>query len=79
MFKKKLVEYFKKAQAERERSESDMVITYSKLAARWNKRVDRVENSRKRKEREAKIKVLKQRSGFNCGSEGERGCTCEYG
>lgn len=58
VFKKKLVEYFKKAQAERERNENEMVITYSKLAARWNKKVDRIENSRKRKEREAKCREM---------------------
>ena len=58
MFKKKLVEYFKKAQAERERNENEMVITYSKLAARWNKKLDRVEKSRKRMEREAKCREM---------------------
>ena len=53
-----MVEYFKKAQAERERNENEMVVTYSKLAARWNKKVDRVEKSRKRQEREAKCREM---------------------
>ena len=56
MFKKKLVEYFKKAQAEREQSDRNMITTYCKLSTRWNKKIDRIENSRKRKEREAKCR-----------------------
>jgi len=56
VFKKKLVEYFKKAQAEREQSDRNMITTYCKLSTRWNKKIDRIENSRKRKEREAKCR-----------------------
>lgn len=58
MFKKKLVEYFKKAQTEREQNDKNMLITYCKLSVRWNKKIDRIENSRKRKEREAKCREM---------------------
>ena len=52
------MEYFKKAQAEREQTDRNMLITYCKLSVRWNKKVDRIENSRKRKEREAKCREM---------------------
>ena len=52
------MEYFKKAQAEREQNDKNMVTTYCKLSVRWNKKIDRIENSRKRKEREAKCREL---------------------
>ena len=58
VFKKKLVEYFKKQQTEREQNDKNMLITYCKLSTRWNKKIDRIENSRKRKEREAKCREM---------------------
>ena len=58
VFKKKLVEYFKKTQAEREQKDKSLLVTYCKLSGRWNKKTDRIENSRKRKEREAKCREM---------------------
>merc|ERR1711892_524999 len=55
VFKKKLVEYFKKSQSEREARDRYLTVTYCKLTSQWTKKVDRVENSRKRKEREGRL------------------------
>merc|ERR1711892_473117 len=54
VFKKKLVEYFKKSQSEREARDRYLTVTYCKLTSQWTKKVDRGENSRKRKQREDK-------------------------
>ena len=35
-----------------------MLVTYCKLSGRWNKKTDRIENSRKRKEKEAKCREM---------------------
>jgi len=58
VFKKKLVEYFKKSQSEREARDRYMTVTYCKLTSQWTKKVDRVENSRKRKEKEGRSREM---------------------
>lgn len=58
VFKKKLVEYFKKSQSEREARDRYLTVTYCKLTSQWTKKVDRVENSRKRKEREGRSREM---------------------
>ena len=58
VFKKKLVEYFKKSQTEREARDRYLTVTYCKLTSQWSKKVDRVENSRKRKEKEGRCREM---------------------
>ena len=58
VFKSKLVQYFKRKNEEREARERYMSETYTKLSAVWNKKVERMENSKKRKEKEAKAREL---------------------
>lgn len=58
VFKKKLVEYFKKSQSEREARDRYLTVTYCKLTSQWTKKVDRVENSRKRKEKEGRSREM---------------------
>ena len=58
MFKKKLVDYFKKSQVEREARDRYLTVTYCKLTSQWTKKVDRVENSRKRKEKEGRCREM---------------------
>lgn len=53
-----LVERFKKRLEEKEAREKYMTETYTKLLAQWQKKVDKVENSKKRKDREAKAREL---------------------
>lgn len=53
-FKKKLIEYFKAKQQERESREKYLTATYSKLMQEWLKKVEKCENSQKRKAKEAK-------------------------
>jgi len=57
-FKKKLVEYFKKRSDDREVRDRYYTETYSKLTFAWTKKVERIENSRKRKEKEAKCREM---------------------
>lgn len=52
------MEYFKKSQSEREARDRYLTVTYCKLTSQWTKKVDRVENSRKRKEREGRSREM---------------------
>ena len=58
VFKKVLIEHFRKKAEEKDARERYLTDTYAKLSAAWNKKVERVENSRKRKERDAKSREL---------------------
>ena len=57
-----LVERFKKRNEEKEARERYMTETYTKLLAQWQKKVDKLENSKKRKEREAKARELYEKN-----------------
>ena len=57
-FKRTLVERFKKRNEEKEARERYMTETYTKMMATWSKKVDKFENSKRRKEREAKTREL---------------------
>lgn len=57
-FKRKLVEYFKKRHANKNERDSHLTQTYSKLMTEWLKKVEKVENSKKHKERVAKNREL---------------------
>ncbi|CAB4057904.1 Nuclear receptor corepressor 2,Nuclear receptor corepressor 1 [Lepeophtheirus salmonis] len=57
-FKKQLVEYFKKRNEERESRERHMTETYSKLTTQWLKKVEKLENSKKRREKEQRARDL---------------------
>jgi nuclear receptor co-repressor 1 len=56
VFKKKLVEYFKKRSDEGEQRNRYMVTTYCKLTSQWTKKVDRMEGRKSRKEREGRAR-----------------------
>ncbi len=58
MFKKRLVEYFKRRTEHRENRERYLTETYAKLQATWTKKVEKVENTKRRREREAKARDL---------------------
>lgn len=57
-FKRRLMEYFKKRHASKNERESHLTQTYSKLMTEWLKRVEKVENSKKHKEKVAKNREL---------------------
>jgi nuclear receptor co-repressor 1 len=57
-FKKQLVEHFKRKNEQNEIRDRYMTDTYTRMMATWNKKVERMENSKKRKEREAKQREL---------------------
>ncbi|XP_030747632.1 nuclear receptor corepressor 1 isoform X1 [Sitophilus oryzae] len=54
MFKKRLLEYFKKKHTERYARHNQLTGTYSKLMQEWLRKVDKIESSTKRKVKEAK-------------------------
>ena len=56
IFKKVLVDHFRRKIDEKESRERYLTDSYTKLSAGWIKKCDRVENSRKRKERDAKAR-----------------------
>ena len=58
MFKRVLVEHFRRKSDAKEAREKYLTETYAKLSAAWMKKAERVENSRKRKERDAKAREL---------------------
>ena len=58
VFKKQLVEYFKRKNEEQESRDREMTVTYCKLSSAWTRKVDRRENSKKRREREAKSREM---------------------
>lgn len=58
VFKKKLVEYFKKKNEENETRDRYMTVTYCKLTSEWTRKVNRSESSKKRKEREGKSREM---------------------
>ena len=53
-----MVERFKKRNEDKEARERYMTETYTKMMATWSKKVEKVENSKRRKEREAKAREL---------------------
>ncbi|XP_042217385.1 uncharacterized protein LOC121862983 isoform X2 [Homarus americanus] len=57
-FKRRLVEYFKKRHANKNERDSHLTQTYSKLMTEWLKKVEKVENSKKHKEKVAKNREL---------------------
>ncbi|KAK7073871.1 nuclear receptor corepressor 2, partial [Halocaridina rubra] len=57
-FKRRLMEYFKKKQASKNERETNLTQTYSKLMTEWLKKVEKVENSKKHKEKVAKNREL---------------------
>ncbi|XP_059091907.1 nuclear receptor corepressor 2-like isoform X2 [Tigriopus californicus] len=58
LIKRRLVDYFKQQNDQKEARERYMLETYAKLMCGWQKRVERSENMKKRKEREAKAREL---------------------
>ncbi|XP_044763317.1 nuclear receptor corepressor 1 isoform X1 [Coccinella septempunctata] len=54
LFKRRLLEYFKKRHAEKETRNAFLTETYSKLMQEWIRKVDKIESSTKRKAKEAK-------------------------
>jgi hypothetical protein len=58
IFKKKLVEYFKKKNEEAESRDRYLTATYCKLTSVWTKKVERLENSKKRREKESKAREM---------------------
>ena len=58
VFKKVLIDHFRKKAEEKDARERYLTDTYVKLSTAWNKRVERAENNRKRKERDAKSREL---------------------
>ncbi|XP_066149114.1 uncharacterized protein Smr [Euwallacea fornicatus] len=54
MFKKRLLEYFKRRHAERHERNNHLSATYSKLMQEWVRKCDKIESSAKRKIKEAK-------------------------
>ena len=52
------MDHFRRKIDEKESRERYLTDTYTKLSAGWIKKCDRVENSRKRKERDAKAREL---------------------
>ena len=57
-FKKRLVDHFRRRNEQLEQRECYMTETYARLMATWTKKVERMENSKKRREREAKAREL---------------------
>ncbi len=57
-FKKRLVDYFKRRGEHRENRERYLTETYAKQQAAWSKKVEKVENTKRRKEKEAKTREL---------------------
>lgn len=57
-FKRRLMEYFKKKHASKNERDLHLTQTYSKLMTEWLKRVEKVENSKKHKEKVAKNREL---------------------
>ncbi|KAK6636597.1 hypothetical protein RUM43_010259 [Polyplax serrata] len=53
-FKKRLIEYLKQQAAEKQSYDKFLTLTYSKLMSEWLRKVDKIENSAKRKAKEAK-------------------------
>lgn len=53
-FKHRLLEYFKKRNVERQSRNTYLTETYSKMMQEWLRKVDKIENSTKRKTKEAK-------------------------
>lgn len=58
IFKKVLIDHFRRKAEEKEARERYLTETYAKLSVAWTKKAERVENSRKRKERDAKAREL---------------------
>ena len=58
IFKKVLVDHFRRKIDDKESRERYITDSYTKLSTAWMKKVERVENSRKRKERDAKAREL---------------------
>ena len=57
-FKKRLVDHFRRRNEQLEQRERYMTETYARMMATWSKKVERMENSKKRREREAKAREL---------------------
>ena len=57
-FKKVLVDHFRRKSEGKDSRERYLTETYAKMSAAWTKKVERVENSRKRKDRDAKAREL---------------------
>lgn len=57
-FKRTLVERFKKRNEDKEARERYMTETYTKMMATWSKKIEKIENSKRRKEREGKAREL---------------------
>ena len=53
-----MIDHFRKKAEEKDARERYLTDTYVKLSTAWNKRVERAENNRKRKERDAKSREL---------------------
>ncbi|KAH1011056.1 hypothetical protein HUJ04_000500 [Dendroctonus ponderosae] len=62
MFKKRLLEYFKKKHAERQARNNQLSATYSKLMQEWIRKCDKIESSTKRKAKEAKNREFFERT-----------------
>merc|ERR1712203_762620 len=58
IFKKVLVDHFRRKIDDKEARERYITDSYTKLSTQWMKKVERVENSRKRKDRDAKAREL---------------------
>ena len=58
IFKKTLVDHFRRKTDDKEARERYITDSYTKLSTQWMKKVERVENSRKRKDRDAKAREL---------------------
>ena len=61
-FKRVLVERFKKRNEDKETREKYMTETYTRMMATWTKKVEKIENSKRRKEREAKSRELYEKN-----------------
>ncbi|XP_068206977.1 nuclear receptor corepressor 2 isoform X3 [Palaemon carinicauda] len=57
-FKRRLMENFKRRQASKNERDNNLTQTYSKLMTEWLKKVEKVENSKKHKEKVAKNREL---------------------
>lgn len=57
-FKRRLMENFKRRQASKNERDNSLTQTYSKLMTEWLKKVEKVENSKKHKEKVAKNREL---------------------
>ena len=58
IFKKVLVDHFRRKTEDKETRERYITDSYTKLSTVWMKKMERVENSRKRKDRDAKAREL---------------------